>query len=53
MARAMIQQINERVALQSHKYVYGYSEAQISFVSSRLGQAWTADPLENLKLDLS
>jgi Protein of unknown function (DUF4238) len=48
----LIQQVNERVALQSRKYVYGYSEAQLSFVSSRLGQAWTADPLENLSIDI-
>jgi hypothetical protein len=29
-----------------------YSDAQLSFVSSRLGSAWTADPLENLSLDI-
>jgi Protein of unknown function (DUF4238) len=50
--RQLIQQINERVALQSRKYVYGYSDAQLSFVSTRLGSAWTADPLENLPLDV-
>jgi hypothetical protein len=50
--RQLIPQINDRVALQSRKYVYGYSDAQLSFVSSRLGQAWTADPLENLKLEI-
>jgi Protein of unknown function (DUF4238) len=50
--RQLIQQVNERVALQSRKYVYGYSDAQLSFVSSRLGSAWTADPLENLALDV-
>lgn len=49
--RQAIQQVNERVALQSRRYVYGYSDAQLSFVSSQLGQAWTADPLENLKLE--
>jgi hypothetical protein len=38
--------------LQSRKYVYGYRDAQLSFVSSRLGQARTADPLENLSLDI-
>jgi hypothetical protein len=51
--RQLIQQVNERVALQSRKYVYGYSDAQLSFVSSRLGSAWTADPLENLALDVA
>jgi len=50
--RQLVQQVNERVALQSRKYVYGYSEAQLFFVSSRPGQAWTADPLENLKFDI-
>ena len=50
--RQLVQQVNERVALQSRKYVYGYSDAQLSFVSSRLGSAWTADPLENLSLDI-
>ena len=50
--KQLIQQVNERVALQSRKYVYGYSDAQLSFVSSRLGSAWTADPLENLLLDV-
>jgi len=50
--RQLIQQINERVALQSRMYVYGFSDAQLSFVSSRLGSAWTADPLENLALEI-
>ena len=50
--RQLIQQANERVALQSRRYVYGYSDAQLSFVSSRLGRAWTADPIENLSLDI-
>jgi hypothetical protein len=50
--RQLIQQINDRVALQSRKYVYGYSEAQLSFVSPRLGQAWIADPLENASMDI-
>jgi hypothetical protein len=50
--RQAIPQINDRVARQSRKYVYGFSETQLSFVSSRLGLAWTADPLEKLKLDI-
>ena len=35
----MIQQINERVTLQSRRYVYGMSDAQLTFVSRRLGKA--------------
>jgi Protein of unknown function (DUF4238) len=46
--RQLIQQVNERVALQSRKYVWSLSDAQLSFVAKRLGKAWTADPLENL-----
>lgn len=42
----MIQQINERVTLQSRRYVYGMSDAQFTFVSRRLGKAYTASPLE-------
>lgn len=45
---SLFQQMNERVALQSRKYVWGLSNAQLSFVAKRLGKAWTADPLENL-----
>jgi hypothetical protein len=47
----LIQQINERVANQSRKYVWGLSDAQLSFVSTRLGNAWTADPVENLTVE--
>lgn len=50
--RQMIEQVNERVTRQSHKYVYGFSDAQLAFVSARLGMKYTADPVENLKLDL-
>lgn len=49
--RQLIQQINERVSLQSRKYVWGTSDAQLSFVSKRLGQAWTADPVENITVE--
>jgi hypothetical protein len=45
-------QMNERVSLQSRKYVYGRDDAQFSFVSKRLGKAYTADPLENIRFDL-
>ena len=46
--RALISQINNRVACQSRKYVYGRDDAQLSFVSKRLGKKYTADPLEHL-----
>ena len=46
-----IEQVNERVACQSRKYVYGTDDKQLAFVSKRLGLAYTADPLENLSFD--
>jgi hypothetical protein len=48
----LIQQINDRVARQSRKFVYGFSDAQLSFVSARLGMKYTADPLENFSLEV-
>ena len=48
----LIQQINERTARQSRKFVYGCDDAQLKFVSKRLGMKWTADPLENLELEI-
>ena len=47
----MIQQINERVTLQSRRYVYGMSDAQLTFVSRRLGKAYTASPLEAAEVE--
>jgi hypothetical protein len=41
----MIEQINERVARQSHKYVFGFDDAQLRFVSRRLGMKYTANPI--------
>jgi hypothetical protein len=49
--RQLIQQVNERVSLQSRRYVWGLSDAQLPFVSTRLGQAWTADPIENITVE--
>jgi hypothetical protein len=46
-----IAQINDRVASQARKYVYGTDDTQLSFVSKRLGLKHTADPLENLSFD--
>jgi hypothetical protein len=50
--RQLIQQINERVTRQSRKFVYGYDDAQLAFLSKRLGMKYTADPLENISLDV-
>jgi Protein of unknown function (DUF4238) len=49
--RQLIPQVNERVANQSRKYVWGMSDAQLSFIARRLGNAWTADPVESLTID--
>lgn len=46
-----IRRINDRVARQSRKYVWGKDDSQFSFVARRLGKAWTADPMENLSFD--
>lgn len=48
--RQLIQQVNERIALQSRRYVWGLSDAQLPFVAKRLSQAWTADPVENITI---
>jgi Protein of unknown function (DUF4238) len=47
--KQMIQQINERVTRQSHKYVFGLSDAQLLFVSRRLGMKYTSNPIENMR----
>jgi hypothetical protein len=47
-----VQKINERVACQSRKYVFGRDDKQLKFVSRRLGLKYTADPIENIKYDL-
>jgi hypothetical protein len=49
--KQMLPQVNDRVASQSRKYVWGFSDAQLSFVTPRLGRAWTADPVENLTIE--
>lgn len=48
----LIQQVNERVTKQSRKFVYGYDDAQLRFVSKRLGLKWAADPLEKFAFDI-
>lgn len=48
--KQMVEQINDRVAKQSYRYVYGFSDAQLTFVSARLGMKYTASPVENMNL---
>ena len=48
----MIQQVNERVALQARKYVYGLSDQQFNFVAVRLGKKYTATPLDEMTLPM-
>lgn len=43
--------VNDRVASQARKYVYGTDDKQLAFVSRRLGLKYTADPLENLSYE--
>jgi Protein of unknown function (DUF4238) len=50
-SREAIPQINNRVACQSRKYVYGTDDKQLSFVAKRLGLKYRADPLENLTFE--
>jgi hypothetical protein len=46
-----VAQVNERVACQSRKYVWGRDDSQLDFVSKRLGRAYAADPLEALTVE--
>jgi Protein of unknown function (DUF4238) len=46
-----IAQINDRVALQSRKYVWGTDDTQLTFVARRLGHAITADPMEAMSIE--
>jgi hypothetical protein len=48
----MIPQVNERVALQARKYVYGLSNQQFNFVAARLGKKYTATPLDEVTLPI-
>jgi len=43
--------VNDCVASQARKYVYGTDDKQLAFVSERLGRKYTADPTENLSHD--
>jgi uncharacterized protein DUF4238 len=43
--------VNDRVASQARKYVYGTDDRQLAFVSKRLGRMYTADPTESLSFE--
>lgn len=49
--KQMIEQINDRVARQSHRLVFGFSDAQLVFVSRRLGMKYTSSPIENMRYE--
>lgn len=42
----LMAQINDRVASQARKYVYGNDNRQLRFVENRLGRKWPSTPLE-------
>jgi hypothetical protein len=43
--------VNDRIASQARKYVYGKDDKQLLFVSKRLGRKYPADPTENLSFE--
>lgn len=45
-AGLLMAQINDRVASQARKYVYGTDNRQLRFVENRLGRKWPSTPLE-------
>jgi hypothetical protein len=46
-AGIIMRQINDRVASQARKYVYGDDDSQVRFVENRLGRKWPSTPLES------
>jgi Protein of unknown function (DUF4238) len=46
-AGIMMKQINDRVASQARRYVYGNDNHQVRFVENRLGRKWSSTPLES------
>ena len=51
--KELIRTNNTRMAEQAHEYVYGFSDASLSFISSRLGTRHPATPLEEGVLRLA
>lgn len=48
----MIEQINDRIVKQSHQLVYGFSDAQLSFVTRRFGLKYTSNPVEEMDFNI-
>jgi hypothetical protein len=48
--RELMAQVNDRVASQARKFVYGTDDSQLRFVANRLGRMEPATPLETAKL---
>lgn len=48
--KQLVQISNQRVTEQARKFVYGFSDAQLSFVSGRFGKMIPATPLETADL---
>jgi hypothetical protein len=42
----MMTQVNDRVASQARRYIYGADNKQLRFVENRLGRRWPSTPLE-------
>jgi hypothetical protein len=42
----LMAQINDRVASQARRYVWGNDNRQLRFVENRLGRKWPSTPLE-------
>lgn len=45
-AGIMMKQMNDRVASQARRYVYGCDDKQLRFVENRLGRKWPSTPLD-------
>jgi hypothetical protein len=44
--RELMRQVNDRVALQARRFVYGTDDRHLRFVANRLGKMLPATPLE-------
>ncbi|MGJ5051822.1 DUF4238 domain-containing protein [Bradyrhizobium oligotrophicum] len=44
--RTLMEQVNDRVASQARRYVYGLGNKQLRFIENRLGRKWPSTPLE-------
>jgi hypothetical protein len=44
--RELVEQINDRVASQARRFVYGNDDSQLRFVANRLGKMVPSTPLD-------